>query len=174
MSKILTLIIAGTLASQALAQSPAPKNAETSYQSGLAAEQAGDPVAAGNHYRDALKIDPKHANARYSLGQLKLTSASIATKGREAKFGSVMIPVFQLEEASLQEALDAFGMLIEKQSNEQVTPNFVIQDPKNLLAGRKVTLNLKNTPSKGVLQYLMEQTGAKARHDEYAIVIVPR
>ena len=52
-------------------------------------------MAAGKLYTEALKLDPKNANARFSLGQLKLNSGSIAAKGREAKFGAVVIPAFR-------------------------------------------------------------------------------
>lgn len=173
MSKIITFVVACTLVSQALAQSP-PPSAESLYKQGVAAEKAGDPVAAGNFYKNALKSDPSHANARFSLGQLKLTSASIAAKGREAKFGAVMIPAFQLDQATLPEALEAFTILIEKQSKDEVTPNFVIDDPKKILAEQKISLNLKNTPAKAVLKYLLDQTGTKARYDEHAVVIIAR
>jgi tetratricopeptide (TPR) repeat protein len=173
MSKIITFVVACTLVSQALAQAPA-QSAESLYQKGLAAEKAGDPAAARNFYTEALKADPKNANARFSLGQLKLTSGSIAAKGREAKFGAVMIPVFQLDAATLKDSLDALSLIIEKQSKEEVTPNFVIEDPKNLLGERKISLNLKNMPAQAVMKYLLDQTGAKVRYDEHAVVISPR
>jgi tetratricopeptide (TPR) repeat protein len=173
MSKIITFVVACTLVSQALAQSPT-QQADSLYQKGLAAEKAGDPAAAKNFYTEALKADPKNANARFSLGQLKLNSGSIAAKGREAKFGAVVIPVFQLDAATLKESLDAFSTIIEKQSKDEVTPNFVIEDPKNLLGERKISLNLKNMPAQAVMKYLLDQTGAKARYDEHAVVVSPR
>ena len=55
-----------------------------------------------------------------------------------------------------------------------MTPNFVIEDPQNLLAERKISLNLKSMPAQAVMKYLMDQTGAKARYDEHAEVITPR
>lgn len=173
MSKIITFVVACSLVSQALAQSPA-QQADSLYQKGLAAEKAGDPVAAKNLYTAALKADPKNANARFSLGQLKLNSGSIAAKGREAKFGAVMIPVFQLDAATLKDSLDAFSLIIEKQSKAEVTPNFVIEDPKNLLGERKISLNLKSMPAQAVMKYLLDQANAKARYDEHAVVISPR
>ncbi len=174
MSKIITFVVACTLASQALAEQPVAASAESLYQKGLAAEKAGDPVAAKGFYTQALKVDPKNANAIFSLGQLKLTSGSIAAKGREAKFGAVMVPVFQLEEASLKESLDALSAIVEKESKDEVTPNFVIEDPKGVLADKKISLNLKSMPAQAVLKYLLDQTGAKARYDEHAVVIAPR
>lgn len=173
MTKIPSLIVAAALIAQASAQTPAP-TAEALYRQGQAAEKAGDPAAAQKAYSAALKANPNHANARYSLGQLKLTSGAIAAKGREAKFGAVMIPEFKLDAATLQESLDALRIFVEKQSKDQVTPNFVIQDPKNQFAATKISLNLRLMPAKAVLQYLLEQSGAKARFDEHAIVISPK
>lgn len=169
---LVPLAMAAAFVPQLSAQTPAQR-AEASYRKGQAAEQAGDPAAARKAYTEALQANPNHANARYSLGQLKLTSPAIAAKGRETKFGSVMVPEFKLDQATLQESLDALRLIVEKQSKDEVTPNFVVQDPKNALAAARISLVLKNTPAKGVLQYLLEQAGAKARHDEHAIVITP-
>ena len=84
-----------------------------------------------------------------------------------------MIPELKLDQAPFKDSLEALQLIVEKQSNEKVTPNFVIQDPKNVLSEAKITLVLKNTPAKAVLQYILDQAGAKARHDEHAIVIMP-
>ena len=176
MKLIRSLVIVATLSAPVLAQSSAPppaQQAEVLYRQGLAAEKAGDPTAARQAYTAALAANPNHANARYSLGQLKIHGAAISEQGREGKFGAILIPEFRLDAATLQQALEALGVLIERQSKDAVTPNFLIQDPKQQLAATKISLNLKNMPAKAVLQYLMEQAGAKARYDEHAIVIVP-
>ena len=176
MKKLITTTIACTLAVQVFAQTPTQAPAPTSeslYKQGQAAEKAGDVAAARTFYSNSLKLNPNNANARYSIGQLKITGDSIAAKAREAKFGAVQVPTFQLDAATLQEALDALSIVIEKESKNSVTPNFIIEDPKLVLADRKITLNLKNMPSKAVMKYLMDQTGAKARYDEHAVVITP-
>ena len=168
-----TACIVSTLALSQAAQTAASSSASL-YQQGQAAEKAGDPVAAQSFYEKSLKADPNNANARYSLGQIKIHGPKIAAKGREEKFGAVMIPVFQLNEATLQEALDALGVIVEKESKEEVAPNFVIEDPKETLADRKITLSLKAMPAKAVMKYLMEQSGAKARYDEHAVVVTAK
>lgn len=176
MKKILSLAIAAAFATHASGQAPTQttsQKAQGYYLQGLAAEKAGDPDAARKAYNVALKLHPNHANARFSLGQLKINSASIAAKGRESKFGEVMIPEFRLDGASLQDALDALGIIVGKQSKDQVTPNFIIEDPKKELESAKISLNLKSMPSRAVLKYLLDQSGAKARYDEHAIVILP-
>ncbi len=176
MKKLITITIACTLAAHVFAQTPATAPAPTSeslYKQGQAAEKAGDVAAAKEFYSGSLKLNPKNAYARYSIGQLKINGESITTKAREAKFGAVMVPVFQLDAATLQESLDALSVMIEKESKQTVTPNFVIQDPKLVLADRKITMNLKNMPTKAIMKYIMDQTGAKARYDEHAVVITP-
>jgi tetratricopeptide (TPR) repeat protein len=173
MIKLIPFLIFGTLVGTAVAQSPAQVS-ESFYQQGQAAEKTGDPAAAKEFYAKALKANPKNANAIYSAGQLKINVGTISAKGREAKFGAVPIPAFQLDEATLQEALGALGTMVEKQSNEEVAPNFVVEDPKNLLGSKKITLNLKGINAQAALKYVLDQVGAKVRHDEHAVVILPR
>ncbi len=157
-----------------LSAQTAAQKAEQLYRHGKAAEQAGDPDAARKAYAAALQANPRHANARYSLGQLKLNAPSIAARGREARFGAVVVPEYKLDEASLSEALAALQQIVRTESKGEVTPNFIVQDPKNTLAEAKITLVLQKVPAKAVLQYVLDQTGAKVRHDEHAIVITPR
>ena len=172
--RVIPLAIAAALVSQASAETASPaQQAEALYRQGVAAEGAGDPAAAKKAYQAALQANPRHANATYALGQLKINYTKVAAKGREAKFATVMVPEFKLDQATLKESLDALQLIVEKQSNEEVTPNFMIQDPNNALTEAKITLVLKNTPAKGVLQYVLEMAKAKARYDEYAIVILP-
>lgn len=165
-------LIAAALISPLSAETPAQR-AELLYRQGQAAEQAGDPETARKAYTGALHADPSHAHARYSLGQLKITAPALAAKGREGKFGAVMVPEFKVDQAPLKETLEALQVIVEQQSKGQVTPNFILQDPKESISGTKITLVLKNTPAKAVLQYVLEQAGAKARFDEHAIVITP-
>jgi hypothetical protein len=181
MIRITTLALAAALLSPAFGQATVNntaltpgQRAEALYRQGLAAEKAGDPVTAHKAFTEALKANPNHAHARYSLGQVKINAPAIATRGREAKFGAVMIPEFRLDDASLTEALEALRIIVERESKEKITPNFVIQDPANELASAKVALNLKNMPSRAVMQYVLDMAGAKARHDEFAIVITPK
>ncbi len=160
-------------AAPAFAETPATSSASL-FKQGQAAEKAGDPVAAQDFYQKSLKANPNNADARYSLGQVKIHAPEIAAKGREAKFGAVIIPVFQLDSATLQEALDALGLAIGTQTKDEITPNFVIQDPKQKFADSKITLDLKAMPAKAVMKYLTDQTGAKVRYDEHAVVVTAK
>ena len=185
MTKILTLVVASSLITLAPAQAPsnnpppAAKPAQTLsadawYAKGQAAEKDGDPVAAQKAYQAALQVNPKHANARYSLGQVKINATSIAAAGRESKFGAVIVPEFNITDASLQETLDHLRTIVDKQSQGKVASNFVVQDPQKTMSEVKINLRLKNMPARAVLTYVMDQCGAKARYDEFAIVITPK
>lgn len=177
MKIIVSILIVAACLPQAFAQnanSTPTRSAEMLYRQGLAAEKVGDPDAARNAYTQALRIYPGHANARFRLGELKLHSPAIAAKGREAKFGAVVVPEFRVDDASLRECLDALALIVSKQSEDKVTSNFILQDPKNQLSAAKISLNLKNLPASGVLRYLLGQSGAKARFDEHAIVVEPK
>ncbi len=146
----------------------------TRYARGIAAENAGDYEGARTAYLKALQANPQHANCRYRLKQLELNKQSIAAKGREGQFNTVMIPAVQFDGATLQEAFTALNTMILKESKDKLSPNFVIQDPHNKLANTKISLNLKNLPASAVIKYLLTQGNAKARYDEHAVVIEPR
>jgi tetratricopeptide (TPR) repeat protein len=70
----------------ALAQKTDPaKEANAAYYTAVAHETAGDAAAAKLAYERALKLNPRHANARYRLGQLKINYDKIIAKGQERK-----------------------------------------------------------------------------------------
>ena len=138
------------------------------------AEQRGDAEGAMAAYKEALRLNPRNANAEHRMLMLKKNFSKVAAEGRKKKFGAVKIPEYKLQGATLQEALTALSTLVEKESKGDVMPNFIIQDPAGKLADSELTLVLKNIPAGGVLQYALEQAGAKARYDEHAIVVIPR
>lgn len=150
------------------------KQSNAAYYEAIAYETAGDAAAAKASYEKALRLNPRHANARYRLGQLKVNYDKVIAKGQERKIGSVMIPEFKVDDADFGEAIRALAIQIEKASKEQVAPNFIIQDPSSELSGRKVTLNMKNIPSGEILNYMLQMTKAKVRYDKHAVVITPR
>ncbi|MFM2199059.1 MAG: hypothetical protein RLZZ505_2491 [Verrucomicrobiota bacterium] len=164
------LAISGQIA---LAQSAAEK-AEEYYRKGLAAEKAGDPTTASASYHAALQLLPGHVNARYRAGQVKIEANSMKSSATEAKIGSVKIPAYRIEDASVAEAISALGLAIEKASKQEVTPNFIIQDPKGKLANPRITMQLKNVPAKAILDYIHSQANTTARFDEHAVVIIAR
>ncbi len=171
MKTLTTFIVIACSVQLAFAETAAEK-AEFWYQKGLAAEKSGDPSTALAAYKAALELNANHANARYRSGEVKLNANNLKANAAEAKIGGVMIPAFQVEDISVQEALDVLAVAIEKQSKEEITPNFVISDPGKKLAEVKITLNLKNVPVSAILKYIHAQSNTKARYDEHAVVIM--
>lgn len=155
------------------AAEPAPAPA-SAYQQGLMAVAAGDPAKAEACFTKALQQDPNNANARYQLIEVRKNAESIAAKGRASKFGAVMIPNIQLDGATLEESLTVLGKMVTRESKDQVTPNFVTDDPQAKLASKTITLKLSNVPARAALDYILSQVGAKARFDEHAIVVSAR
>jgi tetratricopeptide (TPR) repeat protein len=175
MRKNLILFIAGASVALAAPTPPSPaQQADAYYNNGIAAEKAGDVEGARTAYTKALQINPNLANCRFRLKELQLNGGAIAAVGREAKLGRVVVPTFQLDNATLQEALDALNVILEKESKGQVVANFIVQDPQKKLADKKISLNLKNVPASAVMKYVLTQTNAKARYDEHAVVIEPK
>jgi len=157
-----------------LAHAEAPANSDASfYRQGVAAEKAGDPDAARAAYEQALRINPHHADSRYRLGQLRHRRDAIARHGRQSAFSAVMLPEVRLDDAGLRESLDLLAKMVETQSEGKVAPNFIIQDADGKLANAKLTLQLRNVTSGAVLDYILGMVKARARHDEFAIVILP-
>ncbi len=152
----------------------AGQQAEAYYKEGIAAEKAGDPEAAAEAFSAALKLNPGHANARYRAGQVRINAASLTAGATERTIGSVVIPVYQLEEATVQEAIEALSLAMDKTTEGRIAPNFIIEDPKDKLADIRISLQLKNIPSKAILDYIHSQASTKARYDEHAVVIMPR
>ncbi|MBK1882532.1 tetratricopeptide repeat protein [Luteolibacter pohnpeiensis] len=176
MKSILIALFAGTLMLHAENPPSAIDKAELSYRKGIAAEKAGDPSAARTAYTEALKLNPQHANARYRLGELRLKSKDIAEKGRAAQYSDIILPKVELEDVPLADALNYLTALIGEQAKEakkDAPPGFVVQDPDKKLGEGQVTLKLKNVPAKTALEYILSQAGAKARYDEFAVVILP-
>ncbi len=141
---------------------------------GVAAEKAGNPDKALASYKAALQLNPKNADARYRAGQVKINAASIRSGAVEAKIGAVRLPVYQIQDSSVSEAVQLLGIAIEKESDGEIAPNFVIEDPKGKLADVRISMELKNIPAKAVLDYIHKQAGTRARFDEHAVVIQKR
>ena len=111
----------GVLAAAAFSLTPAQAQqgnaSQKAYYTAIAAESAGDIDAAKRSYERALQLNPRNAQARYRLGQLKINGAKIVAKAQERKISSVMIPEFRMDQADFSEALKALAMQTEKQEN---------------------------------------------------------
>lgn len=160
----------------AFAESAAEKaqKADAYYRKGLAAENAGQPEVAFAAYQAATQLNAGHTDARFRMGEVKRNASKIKANAAEAKIGAIVIPVYQIEDLPLQEALEVLAAAIEKNSKEKTITNFVVDDPTKKLKDSKISLNIKNVPASAILKYIQDQTGTKIRYDEYAIVVAAR
>jgi len=86
----------------------------------------------------------------------------------------VIIPSIQLEQATLEEALQVLVIQIKRESEGDFTPNFIVQDPGADLKPGVITLQLEKIPADMLLQYIVNQVKGKIRYDKYVIAITPR
>lgn len=166
---LVTLLVAPLALGQ---QDPGPAaRADMLYRQGLAAVQRGDKVAAQKAFEGALRINPKHANARYHLLQLRGSGERLAAKARELKLQKVTLPEVSFDNVTLEEAVQAIDLLVRRETKDAFAPNFVIQDSSGELAKRPITLQLRSVPAHVALKYALEQAQATVRYDEHAILI---
>lgn len=135
--------------------------------------QRGDKKATVAALRKALQLNPSHGPSRSLAIKLRKSGPSFKMKARQRQLASVVLPVIDFQDLPLSDALATLNTLVEEKSKQAVIPNFVIQDPSQVLQKKTVTLNMKNVPANVVLDYLMNLTHASARFDQYAITVRP-
>lgn len=143
------------------------------YKQGLIAVEEGNAKAADAAFREVLRLQPGNANARYQLGQLKANQGSLAARARARKLGEYTIDKVDFSDVEFSEAISALSMMVNKKSEDEFSPNFMIQDPSSKLGNQPVTLQVKNVPAKAVFEMLLKQAGGVAKYEEHAIVIRP-
>jgi hypothetical protein len=143
------------------------------YKQGLSALKEGDANLARQSFLEVLRKQPRHVNARIQLDRLRGRSGELAATRRKQKLASIKIVKVDYEEVTLQEALEALSLMIDKQTEGKFAANFVIQDPGGHLDHRPVSLQLSNVPAHVVLKHLLTLADARERYDEYAIVVKP-
>jgi hypothetical protein len=143
------------------------------YQQGLTALEDGDAILARQSFTEVLRLQPSHGNARYQILNLKQRGPQLAAKVRKKKLEQVKVPRVNFDNTTLPEALEALGIMIDKETGGKFAPNFVVQDPKGLFDSRPISMKLGAVPANVVLEYILRMADATARYDEYAIVIRP-
>lgn len=155
------------------AQEERVQKVATLYQQGVIALKDGDTNLAAACFREVLVIQPNHGNARYQLLSLQQRKPNLAAKVRQRKLAQIKIPKVDFDESEFGEVIEALDILIAKQTKGEFSPNFVIQDPHELLANKRITMKLGSVPANVLLDYVLKMAHAKARYDEHAIVIAP-
>lgn len=177
MKRIITLI---TIASASLLMSFGDEvsqkaaKVEDYYKKGVQLMNAGNYDEAEKYFKAILKAVPNH-KSNYQLQQLKLNRAAAKGKLAEKQVKGVIIDKIELEDAPLEDAIDALKALVDRHNGEDLgTPNIVTQDPTGKLTDKKVTLSLSNIPAEVVMTHMLDLVGARADFTEHMIKIIPR
>lgn len=146
---------------------------KTLYTQGLQAVKQGDVETARTCFKQVLRLNKQHVNARFQLKQLELNAPRLQARRRQLQLKAVTIPNVDFDGVTLSEALDTLAKLVEKQTNKKFSPNFVINDPNEVLDDRKFSLKLGALPASAVLDLALQNARATARYDQHAILIRP-
>lgn len=164
-------LCAGTWADTA--REEAATKAATLYKQGTEALKDGNAVLARQCFTAVLQIQPSHGNARYQMLQLKQRGPKLAATVRKNKLAQVKVPKVDFDEITVTDAIEALGILVEKETEGKFSPNFIVQDPKAIFESRPITMKLGTVPASVVLEYILRLGDGSARYDEFAIVIRP-
>ena len=159
------------------AQDAQQSDAETArmlYRQGQLALKEGNADLARQSFTEVLRIDPQNVNARIQLDRLRGRGGEMAALRREHALKRFRIPEVDYDEVTLPEALQALSTMIEKQSEGEFSPNFVVRDPSGVFDTRPVSLQLRAVPANVVLKHLLELADARVRYDAHVIAVSPR
>jgi len=150
------------------------KQVELFYNMAAKAYENGDMEAARESLRSALSINRNHAHSIALARRMKTSGNQTVLARRKRIFSNVMVPIIDLDEVSVRDAIKVLAKNVETESKGKVIPNFIIQDKGKALDGVKITLKLKNVPAGDVLDHLLRASGASASFGKYTTVIRPR
>ena len=101
----------------------------------------------------------------------------------EKKLDTIVIPIINLENTSIEEAIDFVRIRSVELDKDETNPtkkgvNFIIRKARNPEGGafdpERITFALKNVPLRRVLTEIAEQTGTRMKVDEFAITFLPK
>ncbi len=170
------LLTTGTLTAQQTIKERQQRaqQVELFYGMAIKAYEAGDVTAAREALRSALSLNRSHAHSIALARRMQTSGNQTVLARRKRIFNNVMVPLIDLNEASVPDAIKVLSKIVETQSKDKVIPNFIIQDRSKKLDQIKITLKLKNVPAGDVLDHLLRSAGASASFGKYTTIIRPR
>lgn len=148
------------------------QKAELYYNSAEKAYLDGDINAANKFISAALAIDRGHGRTIALSKKIKAGGGDRAVLLlRKRTVRNVLVPVIDIEDLSLREALKVLSNAIEAESDDKITPNFVIQDRHKLMENVKLTMKLKNMPAGNVLDHILSEANGYASYGKYSTEI---
>jgi len=156
------LITAGTV----LAQSGV---AQENFVKGLRSFTDGDTAAAKGYLTAALQADPKHRQSALLMQRLQMQER--AGGNLEQRATAVIIPSFDVKDASLSTVLDYLPQAVAEHSNGTLALNIVRLFTPEVANETKVTLSIRNAPVTEILRYIAQSAGLQLQYQPYAVVL---
>ena len=151
------------------------KQVENFYKIAEQAYSNGDVSGATEAIRSALEMNPKHGRSIALYRRIKTGGGDRAVLSlRKRTFSKVIVPLVDLDEMDFRGALKMLSDAVEKESNDKVIPNFVVQDRNKVFENVSIDLKLKNVPAGEVLKHLLSEANATVSFGKYSTVIRPR
>ena len=138
------------------------------YQEGRAAFFAGQWEIAREKLSLVLAKNPTHPETRAMMATIVQKIGADNTVLRKS-YEKVMIEKFEVNDVTLDEALQALRILSKNASAGKIVPNVIVKDPE--LGKKNVTLNLSKVPLSECINYLAQLTGGKLTYDKSAAII---
>ncbi len=170
------LLATGSLSAQDTIKQRAAraKQVESFYGIAVKAFENGNMKVAREAINSALALNGRHAHSIALAKQMKLRGNYSVLKRRKRIFESIIIPLIDVSEVSLKDALGDLAKSVETQSKGKVIPNFVIHDKKQKFKNVSINMKLKNVPAGEILNYILRSSGAKSDFGKYTITVAPR
>jgi hypothetical protein len=129
----------------------------------------GDMVTAKAQLAEVLAADPKHRQASLLLQRIQMQER--AGGDLEKRAAAVVIPSFDVKDASLSSILDYLPSATAEASNGAVTLNIVRLFTPEFGNESRVTLAIRNAPVTEILRYVAEAAGLKIQYQPHAAVL---
>lgn len=138
------------------------------YQQGRAAYYRGDLETAYRLLSKVAAANPKHADTNNMLAYIR---ANYQPKDQSLKnqYAAVILPKVEMNDVTLNEAIEGLRALSKNASGGKVTPNVIVKGAD--LGQRKLSLSLANVPLDEALNYLTQLVSAKATYDKHAVIL---
>ncbi|GEM_PF-1133684 len=142
---------------------------QENFVKGLRAFTDGDTAAAKGYLTEALQADPKHRQAALLMQRLQMQER--AGGDLEQRATAVIIPSFDVKDASLSTVLDYLPQAAAEQSNGTLALNIVRLFTADFANETKVTLSIRNAPVTEILRYVAQSAGLQLQYQPYAVVL---
>ena len=151
------------------------KQVEVFYNLAEKAYARGDIEGATEAIRSSLHMNPKHGRSIALYRKMKSGGSDRARLSlRKRNFSKVIVPLVDFNEMDVRGALKVLSDIVEKESNNKIIANFVIQDKNKVFDKVEIDFTLRNIPAGEVLNHILSVANANVSFGKYSTVVRPR